>query len=308
MPGMLFMPTNRLLIATVSVVTGSVVSGYPVENLNDWSPAHQLRVTPSLGAVVIQFDLNTSPATTTDPSYLIGALGLKNHNLDGCDITVKSNTAASYAGATTRLSTFTLQASMQNPDALYKFSSPYADRYWYLAISGAPNPVKLGVVGMGPVFDFGYPEGGHEETYAPQSDVLRSALGYPMQAELRDPVTGRTFTFTDPDQIGATAMYNRTRGAGAYYAYSVFLRHMRQRFDRSIAAGGVVNTGVSAGAGIPIFYHLGDQNGLSSAGRPAFYGRVTARPRVNSELQYTDLAITVEDEDPLGIDIVPSTY
>ena len=141
-----------------------------------------------------------------------------------------------------------------------------------------------------------------------EGDVMRSALGYPMQAELRDPVMARTFKFTDPDQVASTLIYNRTKGAGAYYAYGVFLRHMRQRFDRSIAAGGVVNTGVSAGAGIPIFYHLGDLNGLSSGGRPAFYGRVTVDADVKNELTYSDINITVEDEDPLGIDIAPSTY
>lgn len=308
MPGMLFMPTNRLLVATVTVVTGTVVSGYPVENLNDWAPANQCRITPSASVVVLQFDLGSSPATTTDPSYLINALGLKNHNLDGCDITVKSNSVASFAGSTTRLAAFTLQANMQNPDMLYKFATPYADRYWYLVIGSAPNPTKLGVVGLGPCFDLGYPEGGHSEQDTPQTDVLRSGLGYPMSADARDPIKSRSFTFTDADQIVSTAMYNRTRGAGFYYAYSTFLRHMQQRFDRSIAAGGVVNTGMSAGAGVPIFYHLGDFNGLSSAGRPAFYGRVTARPQVNSELTLTDLALSVEDEPPLGIDIVPSTY
>ncbi len=308
MPGMLFMPTNRVLVSSISVVTGTAVSGYPVENLNDWSPAHQLRVTPSASVVVLQFDLGSSPATTTDPSYLVDGLGIKNHNLDGCDITVKSNSVASFAGSTTRVSAFTLQANMQNPDMLNKFATPYADRYWYLVIGSAPNPTKLGVVGLGPTFDFGYPEGGHRESPRAQGDVMRSALGYPMQAELRDPVMARTFKFTDPDQVASTLIYNRTKGAGAYYAYGVFLRHMRQRFDRSIAAGGVVNTGVSAGAGIPIFYHLGDLNGLSSGGRPAFYGRVTVDADVKNELTYSDINITVEDEDPLGIDIAPSTY
>lgn len=306
MPGMLFMPTNRALVASVSVITGTAVSGYPVENLNDWAAHNQLRATPNLGTVVLAFDLGSSPATTTDPSYLVGGLGIKNHNLDGCALTLSSNSVAIYPG-TTRISSFTLQ-SVQNADLLYKLSTAAADRYWYLAITGSPSPTKIGVVGLGPVWDFGYPEGGFDEEAAAVSDVLRSGLGYPMQAELRDPVRTRSFTFTDPDQTTEALIYGRGKGAGAYYGYNAFLRHMAQRFDRSISAGGVVLTGVSAGAGIPIFYHLGDDNGLSGAGRPAFYGRASARARVNKEMHFTELAVTVEDDLPNGIDIAPSTY
>ena len=307
MAGWTFMPTNRVPVAALSIVTGTAVSGYPIENLNDAVPWHQARITPAAGSVTIQADLGSSPATTTDPSYLIAALGLANHNLDGAVITVKSNTAASYAGATTRLSAFTLQANMQNPHVLIPMTA-YADRYWYLNITSAPNPTKIGVWGLGPTFDLGYPEEGEDFDTEILNNALRSGLGYTMDQGSRDPVTRKVLRFVDPDQLNYNSIYNRTKGAGAYYAYDFLMRHFRQARDRSVSAGGTVYTGESAGSGRPIFYHEGDSNGLSSAGRPAFYGRVSAKVQRNLELRRSEIEMTIEDQHPLAFDIAPGTY
>ena len=307
--GFLFMPTNRTITSTCSIDVGTAVSGYPIDNLNDYAAWNQAEITPSAGNVRILVDIGTGPVTGTDPAYLVGALGLVNHNLDGVTLELRSHSAASWAAATVRLAPFTLNSYALNANMLYALSQQVAARYWYLNLTGAPTPVRIGVLGLGPTWDLGQPENGWEMSPEARTQFLRGDSGYELGAPTQEPTVREVYRFTDPDQLTKALMYDRTLGGSGYLAYAAFLRHMRQRRDRSNSgAGTALWTGLSAGSGAPMFYHQGTENGLSNAGRPAFYARMKVRAQQAEYRQVSPLTIEVEHAFPYGADVAPGTF
>lgn len=309
MAGWTFCPINRTLAqssAELTIVTGTAVTGYPIVNLTDPVHWNQTRITPDTGVVRIGA-LFSSALSTSDIDYRVNCFGLVNHNLDGCTIEIRHHSSNSYGAATAISGTpFTLTGTSGNPDLLFKFTDT-TNLYWWINISGAPTPVSIGQLVLGYAFDIGHPLQGEQHDPVPLHEPYITAGGYEVPTRLMEPAVTKVVTFRAPDNLGSSAIYDRTRDSGSsYYSYQT----MQRAFEtlRTTDVGQSFYSGVSAAGGaVPILYHMGSTNGISTVGRPAHYGY--CRPRfIRHELRGTisTVVMTIRDANPRATDIQPA--
>lgn len=277
MAGFTLCAVDRALTGTWTLKTGSAVSGYPLVNLNDWRAGNQARFTPATNVVQLMLDIG-APSSAGNVEYHINCIGLVNHNLDGATITVKSHTSDDYANGTSRLAATALDADMGHPNLLVTFAAAGA-RYWYININATSlvNPVRIGRVIFGYSFDLGYPMAPWGNSIQPIGPAAQTATGTMIGGTVAKPNVVKRFGFNDPGQVTKNTVWNNAVTAATVYpTYNTLRRLFSTDRQNPISAGSAtVYTGITAGSGLPMVYHEGDAIGISSAGRPAYYGVVT---------------------------------
>jgi hypothetical protein len=312
MAGWTFIPTNRCLTAAITYGTGAgtVVAGYPLTNLSD--PAHwmQNRTTPNLGVVLWQIDLGVVPHSNTDAEYLIGGCGVVNHNWDGATVDIRYGNATFASATSVDGCPFVLTASRGNPNFLHTFTAK-STRYWHVSITvDAPNPTIVGNIILGPTFDLGDPLRAPQFVSVPYTEPLVTAGGYEMTTQLTEPIDTKVVTFANISTLGENLVWNKDSSGNSgspFVDYNTVWRHWRHLRQQDISSSSAVYTGVSAAGGlVPIIYHEGTARGLSTAGRPAFYG--FCRPTLNETAvrQSSTVVMTIRDAMPKGPDVQPA--
>ena len=308
MAGCVFGIVNRALIGSWSISTGTAVTGYPINNLNDASAGNQAQVTPSTATVILICDLGAAPSSSTNTDWAINSFGLANANLDGATVEVQYNTTSSVpTTGTNQVWTKALDANMGNPNLLVTFSA-VSYRYWFIRITTAPTTTKIGVVHLGFALDFGDPAEGWQDTFSPTTGG-QTGTGTTIITRFVDPAIVKQFQFDDPSvnvktQVDSKAVANAT----TFPTYATLRRMLSKAKQTPINATTTV-AGLSAGAGIPMLYHEGTARGISSAGRPAFYGLASfglthdgVRPTASS------ISVSVLDmNDANNVDVQPPT-
>jgi hypothetical protein len=279
-PGATFGVVNRALVGTWSVVNGSLVSGYSLQALNDWQAGNQVRFTPSSNRVTLKCVLPAAPSAAANTQWIIKHIGGVNHNFDGIDtIDVYSHTADNFGAATARAS-FQFAASVNNPNFLFNLddfgggTNSTAAQYWWWDFNAASlvNPLRIGVLFMGIGIDLGYPENGYTTEISPTSGVVMGLTGIPVAARLSAPIVRRSYRFSDPDKTTNSAIRDYSVATSTTYpTYNTLGRLLEDAREVPINATSVYS-GVAAGSGAPILYHEGTGPGLSTFGRPAYYG------------------------------------
>jgi len=288
---------DRAPIATASIVTGSAVTGYPIQNLCSTYLAHQGQVSNG-GSAVIKLDLGSAPSTSSDVDYAVNYFSLHNHNLDGCIVTLKYDDAGIYASASTA-AFYSLTNYAGFPGMMLSFAAT-SHRYWYLSIAAGvgsvPATVKIGHLGLGYGVDIGHPLRQSSQMSSRPANWGGDGNGAPPRLDQPD----RSFSglFRGMSALTDAAATNFTKANGVnYVAYNPIVRAMNEAFQISLSSGAGTRTGLCCGSGRPMPYHRGDQLWqLSPAGRPAGYGTIQidmnpfwARDRSAMQVTITDV-------------------
>ena len=315
MPGYTVVPNNLALLWNWYIMAshGTVDTSSPVHNLTDWHHWNQTWIAAQSVAgtyTIILKCVNTNAALTAD--WSVSGLGLVKANCDGATVSFWSlssdtNDATNNIGTATSRASFALDGSIGNPNMLYSISSVSAPA-WYVKITngGSPFTLKLGNVVLGQAFDLGYPE--RPESISMQSvGGLQTETGVSLQGRIVDPVVSKSLVFTDPTYMTKAALYDRTGVSASTATYNTLFRHFAYAKGLGHAGGYPTYTGITAGAGVPCLYHEGTNNGLSAAGRPAFYGNWSVSLDRNKFRNISELRVNITDVSPRGSDVVPTT-
>jgi hypothetical protein len=310
MAGWVFVPTNRVLESAITLTATAELAGYTTVNLLD--PAHwmQHRVTPTLGVCSWYFNIGAGAHSATDSEYAIGACGVVNHNWDGATVDIRYGNAT-YASATpVDGSPFTLTGSRGNPNFLHTFTYKCTE-HWHVAITaGAPSTTIVGNIILGPPLDLGDPLRAPQFTSVPYTEPLVTAGGYEMCTQLTEPIDTKIVTFANPSVLTENLVWNKDSSGNSgspFVDNNTVWRHWRHLRQQDISSSSSVYTGVSAAGGlVPIIYHEGTARGLSTVGRPAFYG--FCRPTINEAAvrQSSTVVMTIRDAMPKGPDVQPA--
>lgn len=321
MAGYTVIPNNLGLLGTWYVCTsrGTVNTSYPVNNLNDWHHWNQTWVTSANVAGTQTVTLkwfSASPSLVAD--WSITGFGLVNGTIDGANLYVISTSGdandatdrsdgSGGATATSRATITPFDASIGNPNALYAVSDFKAACVYFRFTFGSSTTLKLGNIVFGKAFDIGYPQR-HESFTMTPAGGMRTETGMAITPRVIEPQVVKNLTFADPTYVTATAVYDRTGVSASTATYNQLFRHFAYSRGLAHAGGYPTYTGITAGAGIPVLYHEGTNNGLSSGGRPAFYGVWNLSIDRNAYRSISPLRVSIVDAAPFGADVMPTSY
>jgi len=315
--GYTFIPNNRVLAideAAINIDTGSAVTGYPKVNLTD--PCHWLtaRFTPSASTVLLRFTFGTAPDGAVDNNYRVNSFGLVNHNLDGATIALYYGTTTTFSSAIQVSGSEIDLANCDHAFLLYKFDTDAtsfpsggatAANYWWLEITSAPTPVEIGNVVWGYAIDLGDPLRPENFTSVPWKDPINTLAGYQIVTGPSEPIDTKVVTFADPTYTDKDYVWNKLRNTSYDYPdYITVWRMWRHLYESSM--GESINTAVGpAGGQVPILYHEGSSKGLTTSGRPAFYGFCRPQIRRNEARQASVIVMSITDANPKSPDTQP---
>jgi hypothetical protein len=319
MPGWTVVPGNRALNSNYYLIAseGTIDTSYPLANLNDWHHWNQTRIAAQsvAGTYTVTIKcVNTNLTLSND--WNVGGIGLVNHNADGLTLNVKSKQADTndatnnYGTATARASFAPLDSQAAMANMLYSLSDIQAQAWYFKFTSGSAFTLRLGNVVIGSAFDLGYPMLGEGVGFQ-YAGGIKTETGLDINSRIIDPTVVKNITFADPTYLTKTLTYDRTGISATGVTYNTFFRHFA--YARHLAHGAAnasypTYTTIGAGAGIPCLYHEGTNNGLSSAGRPAFYGVWSPSIVRNEYRTISKFNVQIVDAIPRGSDFVPTTY
>lgn len=306
MAGWFFGLINRAPTSTMTKDVGTAVTSYPVQMVNDPAPHNQWNVTPAGATVRIMFDLGSAPSTSSDPDYAVNFGGLYNHNLDGATWDIYHG-ATNVFGAATFYVSQTLTNYSAFADALCTFTV-ISKRYWWFVFSGTlPATVKIGHAALGWGIDLGYPQRPLRVATSAQGGIAMTQRGYGLPTRIDRPNYRTVAVFNDPTYTTSANVTNWAKGAGNYVAYNTVQRCFDEDYQVSLSSGALTRTGLCAGAGLPMPYHCGSSQGLSDAGRPARYGRLSADFNLFYARDLSEITISIDDVLPRGRMVKPTT-
>ena len=307
MPGLIVMPINRVPVSTLTLVTGTIVSGYPLNNLKSPRKDLETRITPATGSVIIKIVLPATPSSTGDVDYNIRSLFLSG-NFDNATIKLWRHTA-DVLGSATSVANLTLDNYCDNPDMLLTFSG-VSYRYWWLEVTTGVSPLIINAFNLGDHIDLGYPDRPRGISFVEQDSGVRLLGGYVYPGRLGSPIIRREYRFQDPNYMTAAAIYDNTKAFGTNYrAANTLQSAFEQPYQFSLASGATrTRTGLmTPGGSVPIPFREPDSVGYSTAGRPAFYGYPTLTLSQDIYRTNTLAAISFEEVLPRGANIKPGT-
>lgn len=320
MAGYTVIPNNLGLLGTWYVCTsrGTVNTSYPVNNLNDWHHWNQTKVASAnvTGTHTVTLKWVQAGASSV-ADWAITGFGFVNGTIDGRNLAVISTTGDAN-DATDRSdgsggATATAQASLGfdsdigNPNALYAVSDfKAAYLYFRFTNGGVSFTLNLGNIVFGKAFDLGYPQRPESFSMTPVGG-MRTETGLAITPRVVEPQVTKNLTFADPSYVTATTVYNRTGVSASTATYNNLFRHFAYSKALMHAGGYPTYTGITAGAGIPVLYHEGTNNGLSGGGRPAFYGVWNLSIDRNAYRSISPLRVSIVDAAPFGADVVPTS-
>lgn len=311
MAGWFFGLINRAPVCTLTLEVGTAVTGYPLTMIGDPTVHNQYNVTPSGGKVRIHFNVAGGPYAPSDMDYMVNYMGLYNHNLDGATVKIYYGASVPFASATLYV-TETLTDRSGFSDSLITFAEQSVQDWW-LELSGTlPATVKIGHVPLGWGIDLGYPLRPLRVATAAQGGIAVTQRGYGLPTRIDRPNYRTVATFKDPTYATSTNVTNWAKGSGHYVAYNTIQRCFDEDYQVSLGSGvlgtGVLTrTGLCAGAGLPMPYHCGSSQGLSTAGRPARYGRLSADLSLFYARDLSEITISIDDVLPRGRMVKPTT-
>jgi len=298
---------NRAPVSTPVLEVGTAVSGYPITMVADPTIHNQWNITPSGGVVRWRYDIGSAPSTAGDADYAVNYAGLFNHNLDGCTWDIYYGTTNVFASATFYVSQ-TLTNYSAFADAMVSFTSTGKRYWWFQLSSGLPGTVKIGHAPFGWGIDVGYPVRPSRMSPTPQGGIVTTQRGYGIPTRIDRPNYSTQVTFRNGNYIKSTTMSDYSKsGSGNYVLYNLIERCFDEDYQVSLASAALTRTGLCAGSGVPMPYHRGDAQGISDAGRPARFGRMTADLGLFTASNFSQLALTIDDVLPRGRMVKPTT-